>query len=261
MNRVAIASIAAFAVLGAFVLGSFRSSAPEPNPSPTSYVPFGPHAGPTPAPRTLTTNGKATLQVVPDVVDVRVRLGADKQVSSRQATERVRDMKRRMLADLTQQGIGKDAIELSHVGLEPVYQHDYRSPSRIVGYTSSVDITIELRDFDAIAGVIDAAASAGAQQISTRFRSTRMPELKRQVREMALRAARDKAEQMASALDIRQMRVTSVSEVPGGGAWDWRANAVSNAVNTAGTPGLDSTEVSAGAQDLTLTVALAYEIL
>jgi uncharacterized protein YggE len=105
--------------------------------------------------------------------------------------------------------------------------------------------------------MMDSAAAAGATSMSTAFRRSDLPELKKKVRDMALAAAKAKAEQTANTLGIKLGRITMVAENQGGYMWSsqyFPSNAsasmdVSSAVALGGS-----------LQPLTLDISISYEL-
>ena len=70
--------------------------------------------------------------------------------------------------------------------------YESRSPDRIRADQASITVTICTGEFDRVGEIMETAAAAGVTQMSTNFRSTKLEELKKQVRDMALQAAKDK---------------------------------------------------------------------
>ena len=83
-----------------------------------------------------------------------------------------------------------------------------------------------------------------------------MPELKKKVRDMALAAAKDKANQTAQALGVSLGKITTVGENAGGYMWNqtyFPQNAVSRD-NSSGTA------LGGTMQNLTLDVSIGYQL-
>ena len=160
-------------------------------------------------------------------------------------------------------GLKSDQAVISHVNISPVYSPWKKGElRRIVGFNAHSQLVIKLRDFDRIGAAIDAAVASGGTNVSLGFKSTKMTELKRQVYDMALKAARSKAEQMAAALDVKSIQVRTVFEGQTGGGWyGWQQTQVANAVSV--TPpqlGGATQAVTPNSKSLTLTISLVYDI-
>ena len=223
-----------------------------------------PAANAMPPDRTLTTSGKATLQIEPDLAIVSVRLEVERVSTSTRAASQLAAMKASLLAKVDKLGIKSSQAVASHTQIRPIYSpHQERKLRRIVGYNAWAEIVVELQDFDRMGPVIDAAVKSGGTNVRTSFKSTQLTEHKRTVYDMALKAARSKAEQMAGVLDIESMRVRTVAEGQLGGGWyGWQTSHVANAVDfaPAGQAGATAS-VTPGAKELTLTISVVYEIL
>jgi uncharacterized protein YggE len=117
-------------------------------------------------------------------------------------------------------------------------------------------VTATTHDFSKIAPLMEAGAEAGATSLSSQFRRSDLPALKKKVRDMALTAAKEKAQQTADALGIHLGRVVSVGENAGGTMWSNAYFPQANAAMTQAAP-----ESLGGAlQPLTLDVTIGYEL-
>jgi uncharacterized protein YggE len=103
---------------------------------------------------------------------------------------------------------------------------------------------------------MEAGSEAGAIQMSSQFRRSDMPELKKKVRDMALAAAKEKAKQTAGALEIELGRIVSVGENVGGAMWNqayFPQNAAARDNSSGGTLG-------GTMQNLSLDVTIGYQL-
>lgn len=223
------------------------------NTQPATAGPIG--AVERPKPGVLDVTGTATLQVTPDVLDVHMTLTVEHD-QPKQAVAALRRQQAALLAKLSGADVAGDEITTGQLSLYPVYES--RSPYRIRAYQASITVTICTGEFDRVGEIMETAAAAGVTQMSTNFRSTKLEELKKQVRDMALQAAKDKAAQMSGALDVRVSRVTAIREEQAGGGWYYGRLEVANAIDYAGAAG--GAAVQPATQPLTLTVHISYEL-
>ena len=93
--------------------------------------------------------------------------------------------------------------------------------------------------------------------MSSQFRRSDLPELKKKVRDMALIAAKDKAKQTAGTLGIKLGRVISVAENPNGHMW---SSAYFPQANMAETRNDSGVVLGGTMQPLTLEVTIGYEL-
>ncbi|HTL38589.1 MAG TPA: SIMPL domain-containing protein [Kofleriaceae bacterium] len=216
-----------------------------------------PHA-PANQPGTMVVNGQATLEVSPDCADLTITLTSD-SIRPGAATKDLEAKKQALIAALKKVGVETADVKLSTLSLDPIYEPnpDGWAQIKVHTYRAQVTVTATTRDFGKIADILDAAGNAGASSMSTQFRRSDLAALKKQVRENALEAAKEKAEQTAKALGIKLGRITSVAENAGG--YMWNATyfpQVANSVNVR-----DSGVALGGSlQPLTLDVTIGFEL-
>jgi uncharacterized protein YggE len=207
----------------------------------------------------IVVTGNAQLEATPD--EATVRLGVTRQATTAQtAQEQANVAARDILSALQKLNISPERIQTSRLSLSPVYppRPDNNEAPKIVAYSASNIISVELYDLTAIGPVIDAGLKSGANRLDGvmfRLRDDR------EVRERALREAvteaRRKAEVIADALGVRLGNPLEVQEggvrvVPRGEAY----GGVALRVAAEATP----TPVSPGQMDVTADVTLRYVI-
>ncbi len=214
-----------------------------------------------PTPGSLSVTGTATLDVAPDAADVKLDL-TSRAASPRAAVKKLRSQEEAMRTLLDEEGIEAETIAVSTITLHPTHRWDANRERQVLtGYEAKLCVTVETGDFALIPGIVEAGAKAGVTTSSTAFRNTKMSELKSQVREMALEAAKSKAGQFRDALGLELTRVVSVGETQSGQAWSRYTLGLDNAVaNVAGFAGTTRSSLQAETLPLTLTVTVAYEI-
>ena len=209
-------------------------------------------------PGVMTVTGQATLEVSPDCADLTITLTSD-SLRTGVATKDLEAKKQALVAALVKTGVELKDVKLSTLTLDPIYEpnKDGWAQIKIHTYRASITVTATTRDFGKIADILDAAGNAGASSMSTQFRRSDLPEQKKKVREMALKAAKEKAEQTAATLGIKLGRITSVQENAGG--YMWNATYFPQAANAAA---VDNSAVALGGslQPLTLDVVIGYEL-
>jgi uncharacterized protein YggE len=85
---------------------------------------------------------------------------------------------------------------------------------RFVGYKAKIGITVVLRDLDRVEAVMMGLVDAGVNEISsTTFQTSRLKELRAQVRKMAVEAAREKATLYAAASNVTLGRIIHIEDV------------------------------------------------
>jgi uncharacterized protein YggE len=109
---------------------------------------------------------------------------------------------------------------------------------------------------------MEAGANAGATTMSSQFRRSDLHELKKQVRDMALKAAKEKAQSTAKALGIELGRVTAVAETPAGAMWSshYFPNYLANEAAQAPAAAQSAATLGGALQPLKLDVTVGYEL-
>jgi uncharacterized protein YggE len=217
-----------------------------------------PNAAEIERPGTMAVNGQATLEVSPDCADLTITISTDHTVPGT-SVRALETKKLALIAALQKIGVETGQVKLSNLQLDPIYAPNPEgwATLRVRTYRSQITITATTRDFAKIGDMMDSAAAAGATSMSTAFRRSDLPELKKKVRDMALAAAKAKAEQTANTLGIKLGRITMVAENQGGYMWSsqyFPSNAsasmdVSSAVALGGS-----------LQPLTLDISISYEL-
>jgi len=206
----------------------------------------------------MTVAGKATLQVDADRAVLAMTISADADTPG--AAARAAVAKRAAaVAAFSAQGITGPDLKLSLVSVTPVNEagYDVRWPQRhISGYRAEIGLTITTRQLDKIGDLMQVGTDAGVTYASTEFQRSDLPELKKHVRDLAMAAARAKANQLAAGLDITLGPVTSVSEGTGGDLWGNQFS-VSNMVEA---PRSSGAGVVGATQSLTLEITLVYQL-
>jgi uncharacterized protein YggE len=137
------------------------------------------------------------------------------------ATAAVQRQQAELVEALRKIGVEGPDLKLSYLRLEPVYAQTTLGiqTQRITGYRVEVTVTATTKRFELVGPIMEAGANAGASSMSSQFRRSDLPALKKQVREMALTAAKEKAAQTASTLGIELGRIVMVAEAPSGTMW------------------------------------------
>ncbi len=117
---------------------------------------------------------------------------------------------------LTSVGIDKNSIETISYTLSPIYANnpDQSMPSKIVGYAARNAIQVTVTDLGTVGKVLDAAVSAGAndvQGIMFTFSSTTLTRLQKQALGQAVQDADGQAKAAASSLGVSIIGPISVT--------------------------------------------------
>jgi len=210
---------------------------------------------PSPSPGSLVVHGRATLEVAPDVADIRITLRARSKNSER-AHQLLGAKKIALLDSLRESHPTLDERVVAGVGsLAPV--QTYKGNREVFShYDAALTVTITTENLASIESYAKAATTAGVDSLAVSFRSTKLESLKKEVRAKALRVARSKAEQMVGAVDAEIRRVTSIAEEQSGQGWAYNRSTSTKQIIV----GQSAAMVQASGESLTLRVTIAYEI-
>jgi uncharacterized protein len=223
------------------------------NPAPPPSVTCA--SAPTPPDQNaFTVVGTATLDVEPDTARLHVTVSA---IAPRPgaAAKAARAKQTKLIAGLTTLGLLPADIDLSQLSITQIWDYNRQ---RVTGYSASIRVSARTQDFDRLGPMMDAAADAGATDMSSTFEADLTP-LKKKVREMALAAAKDKAAQITGALDVSLGKITAISESNGNGQWvGWGESSVPNAYEVQPSKLVSAT--TAELQPLTLSISVTYKL-
>ena len=202
---------------------------------------------------TLAIDGSGVAFVAPDVATLSV--GVRSSASTRQAARRKCNARtRRVLAALAGRGIPRSELTTSGIGLERT------TVKKRIRFNASNSITVRLTDVAKVGPVIDAVTKAGADEIDGPSFSFSDPSAgKALATRAALADARKRADDAAAAVGMHVTGIRSVVIDPAGPPDSASGAAAMKATSPAFT-GDEPTQVSAGRQEVTVTVEVIYTI-
>ena len=162
----------------------------------------------------ISVSGSSAIRVQPDRVVIVFGIETFAETPRASQTQNAR-VSRGVLDAIDAQGVKARDIATAHFTLQPKYEDGY-TQRRIVGYWTQNSIAVTLRDIEKLEPVMIAALEAGANSVDgVEFSVTNLRQLKDRARDMAVRAALEKAEAMASAADTTLGNVTGIHEGTG----------------------------------------------
>lgn len=224
----------------------------------------GPNTG-RPERRTLTLTGTAETDVGPDIC----YLSFTTETRNRSATQAYRDntaLTAKQSNAIKALGIDAKDLQTASFTITPEYHYTKGSTRRIFdGYRVVNTLSVKVRDLTKASDVLDAAMNAGATEVSgVSFTVENPKKYTAKVREDAVRAAREKAEKIASLNGVRLGKPISITEDEPGGY----GGRYSNLFAQAQTRGFDAASaerepgsaLQQGEIKLTHTVHVVYEV-
>jgi uncharacterized protein YggE len=163
-------------------------------------------------PRVVRVTGTADVKVVPDRAVIEI--GVEKQDTRATVAKRAADdAARRILADLRANGIAEKDIQTTFLSLQP--QFNYRQGMKISYFVASQTLTIILRDLSRLDVVVESLIKAGGNRIdSIQYETSDLRKYRDQARDLAVKAAREKAQALAHALGQEIGKAYAIDEVP-----------------------------------------------
>lgn len=151
-------------------------------------------------PPRITTSGEAQVRVTPDRATVLVGVQTRGATAAAAGTMNAR-IQKAILDTLKAMGLGSDQLATQNYSVNPEMQYPPTGgPGKVVGYTVSNVVRVELRRVEQVGPVIDASLAKGANQInSVQFTSSTAAEARRTAMGDAVRDARADAEALARA--------------------------------------------------------------
>jgi uncharacterized protein YggE len=160
--------------------------------------------------RTITVNGQSEIRVAPDEVALSIGIETDSLDLGRARSDNDARVKA-VVAAVAALGVAEEHVKTEFLDLQPRW-NDY--PRRnFLGYFARRSLTITLRDVSKFEAVLSAVLGAGANYVhGIDFRTTELRKHRDEARRQAIIAAREKANDMAAALDADIGVPVTVSE-------------------------------------------------
>lgn len=194
-----------------------------------------------PEPRLVTVAGEAEVNVAPDevVFDLTVStFNKELRVAKAQTDERLKNI----IALAKRHGVADADTQTDYVNLAPHYRGNNEART-LLGYSVRKDLVLTLRDVARAEGLLSELLDSGVTRVnSVGFRSSQMRKHRDQARDMAMRAAREKAAALAGAVGQKIGKAYSIEE----DAPSPRSYAAQNVMSNAGSYESDSSSASEG---------------
>lgn len=174
-------------------------------------------AAPSLAGGTITVSGTGEVAAVPDKATVMLGVTTEAEEAAVAMRENSEAMAA-VMARLAALGIAERDMQTSSLSLSPRWEppRPMESAPRITGFVASNMLTVELRDLDALGGVLDAALGDGANTLGgLRFGISDDSELMDAARRAAVADAAGKARVLAEAAGVTLGPIEEIVE--GGG--------------------------------------------
>lgn len=208
-------------------------------------------------PRTVRVVGTSEVKVVPDRAVISV--GVEKQnPGARLAKQAADEAARRLLNALHGNGVEEKDIQTTFLSLQP--QFNYRHGMKMSYFVAEQTLSVTIRDLTKLDSIFESLIKAGANQIdSIEYETSDLRKYRDQARDLAVKAAREKAQALAAALDQTIGKAVSIEEVPQSS--DQYSAFVSNETREdAATKTRTGPTTSAGAKTISASVIVAFDL-
>jgi uncharacterized protein len=220
--------------------------------------------------RSIQVSGSALINVTPD--RARVELGVQSNGKTISAVESANNLAiQQVKAALKRAGIEEKDISTDIYIINPIYQ-DY-DDLHIKGYRIYNTIAVTVSDVNKTSDVVAAALGAGANSVeNVQFYTTDLRKYRDEARELAVKAAGEKAQALAGAAGADVGCVLSINENSwsnyngwyggyGGNANLWTQNTVQNQTNSSAYSELEGDEpISLGQISVNAEVTISYAL-
>jgi uncharacterized protein YggE len=171
-----------------------------------------------PQPPIISVSGSAEVKVVPD--EIYLRLGVETRHESLELAKKQNDERvAKALAFLKASAVRSQDVQTDFLSIEPTYDSDV-SRTKPVTYVVRKSVEIKLTDIHSFEGVLTGVLTNGINAVhGIEFRTSELRKHRDTARAMAIRAAREKATDLALELGVKCGRVYSINANDWGGVW------------------------------------------
>lgn len=161
--------------------------------------------------RLITVTGDAEVRVVPD--EVILTFGAETCDKNLGAAKSQNDnCVKKVLALAKKYKIDPKYVQTDHISIEPSYDYQW-AQRKFIGYLVRKTIVFTLRDTSKFESLLSSALEAGANYVhGVEFRTTELRKYKNQARALAIKAAREKAIDLAKELGQKVGKPHTIQE-------------------------------------------------
>ncbi len=166
----------------------------------------------------ITVNGEAVVKVQPDQIIITFGIETwDKNIML--AKQENNEIMKKAIVVIKEAGIREKDIQTDYLSIEPRYGDNYEKRN-FIGYFVRNTLVVTTAEPDKVENLVTGVLQSGVNYIhSINFQTTEFKKYREQARELALNAAKEKAEKMAGTLDQTIGNPIQISEGYGGNNW------------------------------------------
>ena len=162
--------------------------------------------------KAVRVTGTSEVRVVPDRAVIEV--GVEKQAASASVAKHAEDaVARRILDSLRANGVDEKDIQTTYLSLQP--RAVYVKKVRVTNFVAEQSLTVTVRDLNKLESLLESLVKAGGNQISSvQYQTSDLRKYRDQARDLAVKAAREKAKALAQALGQDIGKAHAIEEMP-----------------------------------------------
>ncbi|HAS87044.1 MAG TPA: hypothetical protein DCS31_09675 [Candidatus Competibacteraceae bacterium] len=148
---------------------------------------------------TITVGGEAVVNAKPDKIVIRLGIETwDTNIAN--AKEKNNEILKKTIGVTKESGVSDKDVQTDHLSIEPRWRDQYRNEG-FIGYFVRNSIVVTVTDIAKVEGLVTKALQAGVNYLhGVDYETTELKKYREQARELALKAAAEKAEKMAAVL-------------------------------------------------------------
>jgi uncharacterized protein YggE len=160
-------------------------------------------------PRAITVNGTGTVSSVPHEADFTLGVAATAKTATAATSANAAKMTR-VIGALKSNGVAAADIQTAEISLSP---NENDAGTKVINYTVTNSVTVNIRDLTKAGATIDAAVGAGANQVNgPTLTPTGQQEIYRAALKAAIADAQTRAQAIADAAGEKLGKLHSASE-------------------------------------------------
>lgn len=209
----------------------------------------------------ITVSGQAEINVTPDMAVFNLRVVTlDKDLAKAKAVND--ESVRKALALAKSYQIAPEDAQTNYINIETRYSNDNDGkPPIFLGYEVSKRIVLTLRDMSRIEGLLSDVIKAGVNRVGgIEFRTTQLRKYKDQARQMAVKAAQEKAIALTKEIGQTIGKAYSITEE----GFERAGNSNNFALNSSGSAGGDYSDsegtIAIGQIPISARVTVRFEL-
>lgn len=218
----------------------------------------------------ITVNGEALVYAKPDKIIVNMGIET-RDANLLAAKQKSAEIWKKAAAVLKEVGVPEKDVQTDYLSIEPRYK-DYNQVDSPVGYATRNLFVVTLSDPTKVETMISQMLAVGVNHVNgVEFQTTDFKRYRESARELAIKAAKEKASKMAAVLGCAVGKPLAINETYSGGAWyfsSWsgwgygRSSAMSQNViqDTRGQGGDESQSVALGKISIRAAVSIVFEL-